>query len=1060
MIARIILASIQNRIFVLVAALALAAVGVWSVKNTPLDALPDLSDTQVIIRTEWPGQTPRIVEDQVTYPLTTTMLSVPGVKAVRGFSFFGDSFVYVLFDDETDLYWARSRVLEYLSQVRDRLPAQVSPSLGPDATGLGWIYQYALVDRSGKHDLGQLRAMQDWFLRYDLKTIPDVAEVASIGGMVQAWQIVPDPQALSARGITVAALIEAIEAANGATGGSVIEQGEAELMVRSEGYLQSREDFEQVPVMTGADGIPVLLRDIAMVQRGPALRRGITELDGEGEVAGGIIILRSGKNALAAIDAVKDKLEGLKASLPKGVEIVPVYDRSELINEAVRNLTHKLGEEFLVVALVCALFLWHLRSALVAVISLPLGVLAAFIVMHQQGLSANLLSLGGIAIAIGAMVDAAVVMIENAHKHLEHFKDRTGREPEGEERWKLMAEASIEVGPALFVSLLVITLSFVPVFALQAQEGRLFSPLAYTKSYAMAAGAGLSITLVPVLMGYLIRGKIRPEAQNPLNRILIRGYRPLLEAVLRHPRSTFAAAALVLMATAIPYTKLGSEFMPPLDEGTLLYMPTALPGLSAGKVSELLQVTDRMIKTVPEVEHVFGKAGRAETATDPAPLEMFETTITFKPRSEWREGMTPEKLRKELDAAVKVPGLTNLFVPPIRNRIDMLATGIKSPIGIKISGSDVEVLARLGDRIEQVAKTVPGVSSALAERIAGGRYLDITARPEAAARYGLSQADIQRIIATVIGGEPVAETIQGRERYPVVVRYPRGMRDSPQALANLPIIAPGGVQLTLGQVADIGYSDGPPMLRSDNARLTNYVYVDVADRDLGSVVRDLQKAVSEQVQMPAGYAVGWSGQYEYLKRASERLRIVVPATLLIIFGLIFLVFRKLAEASIIMLSLPFALVGGLWLVWLLGHDVSVATLIGFIALAGVAAEFGIIMLLYLRHAWDEQLARNPSAGFAELDDAIREGAVQRVRPKAMTVAVILAGLFPILVGGGAGAEVMQRIAAPMVGGMLSAPLLSMLVIPVAYRLLERRRMRRNSRPAGGALDGNDLSPQT
>ena len=1060
MIARIILASIQNRVFVLVAALALAAVGIWSVKNTPLDALPDLSDTQVIIRTEWPGQTPRIVEDQVTYPLTTTMLSVPGVKAVRGFSFFGDSFVYVLFDDETDLYWARSRVLEYLSQVRDRLPAQVSPSLGPDATGLGWIYQYALVDRSGKHDLGQLRAMQDWFLRYDLKTIPDVAEVASVGGMVQAWQIVPDPQAMAARGITVDALIDAIEAANGATGGSVIEQGEAELMVRSEGYLQSREDFEQVPVMTGADGIPVLLRDIAMVQRGPALRRGITELDGEGEVAGGIIILRSGKNALAAIEAVKEKLAGLKASLPKGVEIVPVYDRSELIKEAVTNLTHKLAEEFVVVAIVCALFLWHLRSALVAVISLPLGVLAAFVVMHQQGLSANLLSLGGIAIAIGAMVDAAVVMIENAHKHLEHFKERTGREPVGEERWKLMAEASIEVGPALFVSLLVITLSFVPVFALQAQEGRLFSPLAYTKSYAMAAGAGLSITLVPVLMGYLIRGRIRPEAQNPLNRILIRGYRPLLEAVLKHPRSTLAAAALVLMATAIPYARLGSEFMPPLDEGTLLYMPTALPGLSAGKVSELLQVTDRMIKTVPEVEHVFGKAGRAETATDPAPLEMFETTITFKPRSEWREGMTPEKLRKELDAAVKVPGLTNLFVPPIRNRIDMLATGIKSPIGIKISGSDVEVLARLGDRIEQVAKTVPGVSSALAERIAGGRYLDVTARPEAAARYGLSQADIQRIIATIIGGEPVAETIQGRERYPVVVRYPRGMRDSPQALANLPIIAPGGVQLTLGQVADIGYSDGPPMLRSDNARLTNYVYVDVVDRDLGSVVRDLQRAVAEQVPMPAGYAVGWSGQYEYLRRASERLRIVVPATLLIIFGLIFLVFRKLAEASIIMLSVPFALVGGLWLVWLLGHDVSVATLIGFIALAGVAAEFGIIMLLYLRHAWDEQLASNPAAGFAELDEAIREGAVQRVRPKAMTVAVILAGLFPILVGGGAGAEVMQRIAAPMVGGMLSAPLLSMLVIPVAYRLLERRRIRRTTRPHGAAPNGNDLSPRT
>ncbi len=1050
MIARIILASIANRIFVLVAALALAAAGVWSVLQTPLDALPDLSDTQVIIRTEWPGQTPRIVEDQVTYPLTTTMLSVPGVKAVRGFSFFGDSFVYVLFDDDTDLYWARSRVLEYLSQVRDRLPAQVSPSLGPDATGLGWVYQYALVDRTGKHDLGELRAMQDWFLRYDLKTVPDVAEVASIGGMVQAWQIVPEPQALAARGVTVNQLVEAIRDANGATGGSVVEQGEAELMVRSEGYLQDREDFERVPIATSADGVPVLLQDVATVRRGPALRRGITELDGEGEVAGGIIILRSGKNALAAIEAVKAKIEGLKASLPKGVEIVPVYDRSELILEAVRNLTIKLGEEFLVVALVCALFLWHVRSALVAVISLPLGVLAAFVVMNQQGLSANLLSLGGIAIAIGAMVDAAVVMIENAHKHLEHFREREGRDAQGEERWKLMGEASIEVGPALFVSLLVITLSFVPVFALQAQEGRLFSPLAYTKSYAMAAAAGLSITLIPVLMGYLIRGKIRPEAKNPLNRALIAAYRPALELVLRHPRLTFLAAAAVLLLTLVPYLRLGSEFMPPLDEGTLLYMPSALPGISAGKVAQLLQVTDRMIKTVPEVKHVFGKAGRAETATDPAPLEMFETTVTFKPRSEWREGMTPEKLRLELDAAVKVPGLTNLWVPPIRNRIDMLATGIKSPIGIKVSGPDIDTLARLGDRIEQVAKTVPGVSSALAERVAGGRYLDVTVKPEAAARYGLSQADVQRLIATVIGGEPIAETIQGRERYPVVVRYPRELRDSPMALSQLPLVAPNGVQLTLGQVADLSYSSGPPMLRSDNARLTNYIYVDVADRDLGSVVADLQRAVSEQVQLPGGYAVGWSGQYEYLKRASERLRLVVPTTLLIIFGLIFLVFRRAAEAAIIMLSLPFALVGGLWLIWLLGHDVSVATLIGFIALAGVSAEFGIIMLLYLRHAWDAQLAKSPESGPAELDDAIREGAVQRVRPKAMTVAVILAGLIPILIGGGAGAEVMQRIAAPMVGGMLSAPLLSMLVIPAAYRILERRRLRRAGRGAQSA----------
>jgi Cu(I)/Ag(I) efflux system membrane protein CusA/SilA len=1043
MIARIIRASIANRLFVLVAAVVLTVAGIWSVSHIPLDALPDLSDTQVIVRTEWPGQNPRIIEDQVTYPLTTTMLSVPGVKAVRGFSFFGDSFVYVLFDDRTDLYWARSRVLEYLSQVRDRLPAQVSPSLGPDATGLGWIYEYALVDRTGRHDLGQLRALQDWFLRYDLKTVPDVAEVASVGGMVQAWQITPDPQALAARGITIARLTDAIQAANGATGGSVIEQGEAEVMVRSEGYLRTREDFERVPVTTGADGVPILLQDVATVQRGPTLRRGIAELDGDGEVAGGVIILRSGKNALAAIEAVKAKLQVLKASLPAGVEIVTTYDRSELILEAVRNLMRKLGEEFLVVALVCALFLWHVRSALVAVITLPLGVLAAFTVMRYQGISANLLSLGGIAIAIGAMVDAAVVMIENAHKHLERFREEHSRDSEGAEGWRLIAESASEVGPALFVSLLVITLSFVPVFALQAQEGRLFSPLAYTKTYAMAAAAGLSITLIPVLMGYLIRGPIRSENDNPLNRTLIALYRPALEAVLRFPKATLALAGVVLLLSLIPLLRLGSEFMPPLEEGTLLYMPTALPGLSAGKASQLLQQTDRMIKTVPEVAHVFGKAGRADTATDPAPLEMFETTVTFKPRSQWRDGMTPEKLRQELDRAVQVPGLTNLWVPPIRNRIDMLATGIKSPIGIKLSGPDVAVLAQLGDRIEQVARTVPGVSSALAERITGGRYLDVKVRPDVAARYGLSQADVQRLIATVVGGVPVAETIQGRERYPVVVRYPRALRDSPAALAQLPLLASGGVQLMLGQVAELSFSEGPPMLRSDNARLSNYVYVDVAGRDLGSVVADLQHAVASEIPMPTGYAVGWSGQYEYLKRAGERLRIVVPATLAIIFGLIYLVFRRASEAAIIMLSLPLALVGGLWLIWAMGHAVSVATLIGFIALAGVAAEFGIIMQLYLRHAWERQLAINPNAGEHELDAAIREGAVQRVRPKAMTVAVILAGLFPILIGGGAGSEVMQRIAAPMVGGMLSAPLLSMVVIPAAYRLLQRYRLRRS-----------------
>ncbi|HUR39761.1 MAG TPA: CusA/CzcA family heavy metal efflux RND transporter [Verrucomicrobiae bacterium] len=1042
MIARIIHASIAHRGLVLLAALVLAIAGVWSVLRTPLDALPDLSDTQVIIRTSWPGQTPRIVEDQVTYPLTTTLLSVPGVTAVRGFSFFGDSFVYVLFDDDTDLYWARSRVLEVLSQARDRLPPAATPTLGPDATGLGWIYEYAIVDRSGTHDLGQLRSLQDWFLRYELKTIPDVAEVATMGGMVQAWQVVPDPNALAARGITIDELVEAICAANGATGGSVIELGEAEVMVRSEGYLREAADFERVPIRSGADGVPVLLQDVARVQRGPTLRRGIAELDGEGEVAGGVVILRSGKNALVAIDAVKAKLAALKSSLPPGVEIVPVYDRSGLIREAVRNLSGKLVEEFLVVLVVCALFLWHLRSALVAVVTLPLGILAAFVVMHQQGISANLLSLGGIAIAIGAMVDAAVVMIENAHKHLEHFRARAGRDPDGAERWALVATAASEVGPALFISLLVITLSFVPVFALQAQEGRLFSPLAFTKTYAMAAAAGLAITLVPVLMGYLIRGRIRSEQENPINRSLIAIYKPVIGAVLRFPKSVLLMAGVVLLLSLVPLLRMGSEFMPPLEEGTLLYMPTALPGLSAGKASELLQLTDRMIKTVPEVEHVFGKAGRAETATDPAPLEMFETTVTFKPRDQWRAGMTPEKLRAELDRAVQVPGLTNLWVPPIRNRIDMLATGIKSPIGIKVSGPDLATLAQLGDRVEQIARTVPGVSSALAERVEGGRYLDVRVRPDAAMRYGLSQADVQRIIATVIGGEPIGETIQGRERYPIVVRYPATWRDSPAALAQLPCVAPGGAQVTLGQLADLSFAPGPPMLRSDNGRLVTYVYVDVAGRDLGSVVADLQAAVAKQVELPAGYAIAWSGQYEYLARATARLRWVVPATLVIIFGLIFLVFRRASEAGLIMLSLPFALVGGLWLIWLMGHAVSVATLIGFIALAGVAAEFGIIMLLYLQHAWERQLAENPNAGLAELDAAIREGAVQRVRPKAMTVAVILAGLLPILLGGGAGAEVMQRIAAPMVGGMLSAPLLSMLVIPAAYRLLQQRHLAR------------------
>ncbi|PIQ37179.1 MAG: CusA/CzcA family heavy metal efflux RND transporter, partial [Lysobacterales bacterium CG17_big_fil_post_rev_8_21_14_2_50_64_11] len=1039
MIAAIIRYALANRLPVLFAAMLLAIMGTWSLLHTPIDALPDLSDTQVIIRTPWPGQTPQIVEDQLTYPLATTMLSVPGVTTVRAYSFFGDSFVYVLFDDGTDPYWARSRVLEYLSQARDRLPAGVSPALGPDATGVGWIYEYALVDRSGKHDLGELRSLQDWLLRFELTALPGVAEVASIGGMVSAWQIVPDPQRLRAQGITVEQLIEAVRSANGAVGGSVIVQGEAEMMVASEGYLRTREAFEQVPLVLDAARNPVLLGDVATIRRGPAFRRGIAELDGEGEVAGGVVVLRSGGDALSAIAAVKQRLQQLAASLPAGVQIVPTYDRSELIQAAVQNLRGKLIEEFIVVAIVCVLFLWHLRSAGVALVTLPLGVLAAFIVMRQQGISANLMSLGGIAIAIGAMVDAAVVMVENAHKHFEHFRAHNGRDATGEERWQVVGTASVEVGPALAISLLIVTLSFVPVFALQAQEGRLFAPLAYTKTYAMAAAAGLSITLVPVLMGYLVRGTIRSEQRNPLNRFLIAIYRPLLAMVLRRPRVALAVGMLAIALSVVPALRLGSEFMPPLDEGTLLYMPTALPGLSAAKAGELLQLTDRMIRTVPEVAHVFGKAGRADSATDPAPLEMFETTITFKPRDQWRPGLTPEALRAELDAAVKVPGLSNLWVPPIRNRIDMLATGIKSPVGVKIAGPDSAQLQRLAAKVETLARTVPGVRSAIAERSAGGRYVDVVVDTQAAARYGLSQQAVQQIIATVVGGEPIGETIEGRERYPIVLRYPRPERDSLAALAALPIIASDGSQLVLADVADIRLRDGPPALRSENARLVTYVYVDVVPGQLGATVDALRARLGADLLLPPGYSVSYSGQFEYLARALQRLTIIVPVALVVIFLLIWTVFRRAAEALLIMLSLPFALVGGLWLVWLLGHSVSIATIIGFLALAGVSAEFGVIMLLYLRQAWDRRLAEQPNADEKALSEAIHEGAVMRVRPKAMTVATILAGLFPILIGTGAGSEVMQRIAAPMVGGMLSAPLLSMLLLPAAFELIERRR---------------------
>ena len=1039
MIAAVIRWSIGNRPLVLIATAFLVVAGLWSTARIPLDALPDLSDTQVIVRTPFPGKAPQIVEDLVTYPLTTTMLSVPGAKTVRGYSFFGDSFVYVLFDDKTDPYWARSRVVEYLNQVQSRLPAGASASLGPDATGVGWVYEYALVDRSGTHDLSQLRALNDWFLRFELKTVPDVAEVASVGGMVRQYQIVLDPDRMRALGIAQASVMEALQKANQAAGGSVVELAEAEYMVRSRGYLGSLDDFRSIPLSV-SNATPVLLRDVATVQIGPELRRGIAELDGEGEVAGGIVVMRSGKNARTTIGAVKAKLESLKSSLPPGVEIVPTYDRSQLIDRAVDNLRSKLVEEFLAVALVCAIFLFHLRSALVAVVALPVGVLAAFVVMRWQGVNADIMSLGGIAIAVGAMVDASIVMVENVHKHLEAFEAREKRRPRASERWRIVADASLEVGPAVFFSLLVITLSFVPVFTLEAQEGRLFSPLAFTKTYAMAAAAALSVTLVPVLMGYLVRGRIPRESANPLNRALMAFYRPALEAVLRAPMVTLAVAAVVLALTAIPILRLGGEFMPALDEGDLLYMPSALPGLPAAKAAQLLQQTDRMIKTVPEVARVFGKAGRADTATDPAPLEMFETTIQFKPRSEWRTGMTPDRLVEELDAAVKVPGLSNIWVPPIRNRIDMLATGIKSPVGIKVAGADLATIDKLATQIESAVKGVPGVSSALAERLSGGRYIDVDVDRAAAARFGLSVADVQSVVSTAIGGDNVGEVIQGRERYPINVRYPREIRDSLQKLRELPFVTDKGAQLLLQDVAKVSIDEGPPMLRSENARLSGWIYVDVRGRDLRSVVTDMQSAVAKAVKLPPGYAVSWSGQFEYLERATERLKLVVPVTLAVIFVLLYLLFRSFADAALVMAAVPFSLVGGFWLVWVLGHSLSVASAVGFVALAGVAAEFGVVMLVYLKNSLARRLAAGEPDSEATLLAAVREGAVLRVRPKAMTVAVVIAGLLPIMWGSGTGSEVMGRIAAPMIGGMLTAPLLSMLVVPAAWYLLHRRRV--------------------
>jgi len=1031
--------SIQNRFLVLMGTLLLTAWGVHATLSTPLDALPDLSDTQVIIRTEFPGQAPQVVEDQVTYPLTTTMLSVPGARTVRGYSFFGDSYVYIIFDDKTDLYWARSRVLEYLNQVTGRLPPSAKPSLGPDGTGVGWIYEYALIDHSGHYDISQLRALQDWFLKYELKSVPNVAEVASLGGLVKQYQVVLDPDRMRGLGITIDRVKSALRDSNNETGGSVLELGEAEYAVRATGYLKSLDDFRTVPVGLGLGGTPVLLGDVARVQIGPEIRRGISELDGKGEAVGGVIIMRAGKNALETIDAVKAKITSLQQGLPKGVEIIATYDRSELIHRSVATLRDRLIEEFIVVTLVCALFLFHVRSALVAIVSLPLGILAAFSVMNWQGVNANIMSLGGIAIAIGAMVDAAVVMIENAHKHVEAWNHANpGRRATTLEQTKLIAEAAAEVGPALFFSLLIITLSFVPVFTLEAQEGKLFGPLAFTKTYSMAAAAGLSVTLIPVLMFYFIRGRIPEERSNPLNRVLIAIYRPLLDVVLRHPKTTLGLAALFIVLTIVPLTQLGSEFMPPLVEGDLLYMPSALPGLSADKASQLLQQTDKILMHFPEVERVFGKMGRAETATDPAGLEMFETTIRFKPQSQWPSGKTQDQLIDEMNAALTIPGLSNLWVQPIRNRIDMLSTGIKSPVGIKIAGPDLKVIERIGEQVEATVKTVPGTRSAYAERVRGGRYVEVRIDRIRAARFGLSLADVQQVVALAIGGENVGETVEGLQRFPINLRYPRELRDSVDKLQVLPIVTAAGATTTLGAVADLVVTDGPPQLRSENARLNGWVYVDITGRDLGRYVAQAQELVSQRVNLPPGYTITWSGQFEYLERAAKKLQLVVPFTLVIIFILLYLTFRSFASAALIMGTLPFALVGGFWLLFLLGYNLSIASAIGFIALAGVAAEFGVIMLIYLDHAIAKRCAANQFRTLTDLIEAIEEGAVLRVRPKAMTVAVIIAGLLPIMFGGGTGSEVMRRIAAPMVGGMITAPMLSMLVLPAAYLLIHRR----------------------
>jgi Cu(I)/Ag(I) efflux system membrane protein CusA/SilA len=1037
MIAKLIRWSLANRFLVVIFTGLLVAVGIYAVARTPLDAIPDLSDVQVIIKTNYPGQAPQVVEDQVTYPLATAMLSVPGATTVRGYSMFGDSFVYILFKDGTDIYWARSRVLEYLSQVIPRLPRTAKTALGPDATGVGWVYEYALVDRSGKHDISQLRAIQDWFLKYELRTVPGVSEVAAVGGMVKQYQIVVDPAKLRAYRVTLTDVRMAVEKGNQESGGAVIELAEAEYMIRVRGYVHGLKDLRAIPLGITSGGAPIRLDQIAEIRLGPEMRRGITELNGEGEVAGGIIVMRHGENALATIKAVKQKLDSLKKSLPEGVEIVTTYDRAGIIQRAIRNLTGTLIEEFVIVALVCLAFLFHLRSSLVAIVMLPIGILTAFIVMHAQGINANIMSLGGIAIAIGVMVDAAIVMIENVHKHFEREKVTD------QNRWELVRQASEEVGPPLFFSLLIITVSFLPVFALQAQEGRLFTPLAYTKTYAMAAAAGLSVTLVPVLMGYLIRGHIRPEQDNPLNRWLMRAYRPLLDWVLARPRQVLAGAFVLIALGAIPVLKVGTEFMPDMDEGDLLYMPTTLPGLSTGKAQQLLQQTDRLLKTLPEVSSVFGKAGRAESATDPAPLSMFETVIQLKPKSEWRPGMTTEKLIQEMYELLKIPGLSNVIVPPIKTRIDMLTTGIRTPVGIKVMGPSLATIESVGREIESVLRAVPGTSSVYAERLTGARYVDVNIDRGRAARFGLNIMDIQETVEFAVGGMNVTETIEGRERYPVNLRYPADLRDSPGRLRQLPIPTMSGVSIALSEVADVRIADGPDMIRSENARLSGWIYIDFRNRDIGSYVAEAQKAVAEKVKLPPGYTIVWSGEYEYLQRAMERLNVVVPFTLAIILLLLYLNFRNGMEVLIIVTTLPLALVGGFWLLYLLGYNLSVAVTVGFIALGGVAVEIGIVMLTYLDLALKRRIAeRGTKLTRADVRAAVIEGALLRIRPATMTKVAIIAGLLPILWSSGTGSEAMQRIAAPMVGGMLSVAVLTLVVIPAAFLLWQEYRLRR------------------